>query len=216
MAQPLPQLIWLPPELSIESIKNPDYRQLLEQLDSGDRSKDGIELLRCEPTELYSLVLARLADAAAPAAAGNAARFLIDTHQKDQRYAWRLADLLADRAADVDVNKESQDPTKSLDLFRDAVRQAQNLVILFGQVDTPWLSNRITEALKVIGSQLAVGETRVLQRLWVLLLPGCAGLPDLGLPPLIQLTPLDNRDSDAIDPDKVTSLLNPAADGGGQ
>jgi hypothetical protein len=214
LAQPLRQLIWLPPGLVIDNITNADYRELIEQLDSGERGKDNIELLRCEPTELYSLVLARLADVAPPAAVGDPARFLIDTHQKDQRYAWRLADLLAERAADVDVNKESQDPTRSLDLFRDAVRQAQNLIILFGQVETPWLSNRITEAIKVIGGQLANGETAVLERLWVLMLPGSPGLPaDLRIPPIIKLNPIDNRDDDAIDPARLDELLAPGASG---
>ena len=51
--------------------------------------------------------------------------FLIDTHQKDQRYAYKLADLLAERGADVDFNKESRDPTESLRGFERAVQDVQ-------------------------------------------------------------------------------------------
>ena len=207
LQQPLRQIIWLPPDLSIDAVRNDDYRELVRQLDSGERSKDGIELLRCDRNELIEQVLTRIAAAGQPTAVADEASFLIDTHQKDQRYAYQLAGLLAERGADVDFNKESQDPVQSLALFEEAVRQARTLVILFGQVNAPWLSSRLKTAVKVMAEQF-MADQQQLERLCVLLLPGSQGMPaELRLPPTINLTALDNRGSDAIDTQQLDSLL---------
>ena len=218
LANPLRQLIWLPPDLAIDAIRNDDYRKLVEQLDSGERAKGGIELLRCGRNELIDQVLIRIAEAgqrAATSATVDDARFLIDTHQKDQRYAYQLAGLLTEHGADVDFNKESQDPVQSLALFEDAVRQARTLVILFGQVNAPWLSSRLKTAVKVMAEQFMADEP-LLERLCVLLLPGSQGMPpELRLPPTIKLTTLDNRGSDAIDPEQLNCLLTPGASAAG-
>jgi len=209
LAKSVRQLIWLPEELEIEKIENPAYRTWVQALGEGEREKADIELVRCDLNALIELIRVRIADAGKqPVVSQGDATFLIDTHQKDQLYAFQLAGLLAEQGANVDINKESLDPVQSLALFEQAVRQTENLVILFGQVNGSWLTNRVRIAVKVMAEQFSAGESCILEHLWIMLLPGSQGIPpDLRLPPMIKMTPLDNIGSDSVEPENVASLL---------
>jgi hypothetical protein len=212
----VPTLVWVPDTLQTEAIEDEAHRAWLQQLEGGARGGPSYEFVRATPRALLDLVAQKLQELEQRSAqAQQALSFLIDTHQKDQRYAYRLDDLLAERGADVDFNKESQDPTQSLTNFEQAVRRARNLVIVFGQVTAAWLQGRIKTAVKVLAEQLASEPAFTLENVWVFLLPGSQGSTAIPrLPPVIRISVLDNSRSEAIDPGVVAQMLAPPGTGG--
>ena len=138
-------------------------------------------------------------------------RLLIDTHRKDQRYAFALAAGLTAQLPDLDVDFiKDADGTAGLTQFENAVGQAHDLVVLFGQVAPTWVQRRIERAWKVAATQFGSNEL-VLENIWVLLLPDCPGMPRMSH--LIRVEVLDNRASDDIDPENLQRLLPGAVRG---
>ena len=208
---PVQTLVWVPDSLRTEAVEDDAHRAWLQDLQDGARSGASYEFVRATPRALLDLISQKLqALEQRSVQPQQALSFLIDTHQIDQRYAYRLADLLADKGADVDFNKESQDPTQSLTNFEQAVRRARNLIILFGQVASGWLHGRIKTAVRVLWEQLASEPMFTLENVWVLLLPGSDGSTAIPrFPPLIKVSVLDNSRSETIDLDVVAQMLAP-------
>ena len=107
------------------------------------------ELVKCLQTDFINSVIERIARCRKPATvqSGNLS-YLIDTHQKDQRFAFKLADFLSEKGAAIDFNQESQDPGISLTKFEQSVTQVKNLILISGKVGTAWVVGRIKENLQ--------------------------------------------------------------------
>ncbi len=214
LSSPVPQILWLPAALASADVEDEDHRQLIQRIRSHDRGESRYELVEGEPTELSNYLRERLAELVAPLPQpGSAQSFLIDTHQKDQRYAFELAAYLATRNLEVDFNQESRDPAASLTQFEAAVRYVTNLILVCGSVTPDWVQQRIRKAVKIVAEQLAA-EEQTLENIWLYRMPGPGGQGVLPrLPPLLNIVVLDNSASAAIDPAVAGRLL--AGDPGG-
>ena len=208
--QSIPQLVWIPTDLEITTVENTAQRQFLESCDNRPRAQGQYELVRCLQSEFVHLVVERIAAMQDEGQAESPTlSYLIDTHQKDQRYAFRLADYLLDKGAQVDFNHESSDPMVSLVKFEKSIHQVKNLILVCGQVGTAWLVGRIKKAFKVITEQFGSEDQLLLENIWLFLAPNSAGKPDLpAFPPLIKINVLDNSRSDKIDPHVTERLLD--------
>lgn len=203
----VPKLIWVPDDLKSDDIEDEDQREFLKRLETGDRGTTNYEFLRCSRVALSEILLQRIGALGDHVPPTNPT-FLVDTHQKDQRYAYKLAALLAERGADVAFNRESVDPTESLSNFQRAVMEVRNLIVMFGRVGAPWLKRRIEVALKVVAEQFQSESPANLEAIWICLLPESSGPAALQMPTgIIKLQLLDNTRSDAIDPAIVAQLL---------
>jgi hypothetical protein len=207
--QSIPQLVWIPTDLEIAAIENEAQRQFLESCDTRPRAQGQYEFVRCLQSEFIHLLVERIAVMQDEGrAASPALSYLIDTHQKDQRYAFRLADYLLDKGAQVDFNHESSDPMVSLVKFEKSIHQVKNLILVCGQVGTGWLVGRIKKAFKVITEQLGSEDQLLLENIWLFIAPNSSGKPDLPVfPSLININILDNSRSDKIDPQVTDRLL---------
>ena len=144
--------------------------------------------------------------------ANQTSNFLIDTHQKDQLFAFQLAAMLSGKEINVEFNQESEDPIKSLENFEQAVQEVQNLIIMFGSVTPVWLQQRIKTAIKIIANQLQTGST-TLDAIWVFMLPNSPGKEAVGeFPRLLKINYLDNSTSQTIDDSVIDSLLSQASE----
>jgi len=133
-------------------------------------------------------------------------RFLIDTHVKDQMSAFELAAKLSGKKIKVGFNQETDDPVQSLENFENAVKEVQNLIIMFGEVDPNWLQGRIQTALKVIANQWH--ESVALQNIWICLLPASRDTQTSNnFPPILNIQYLDNSGSPSIDEGIIETLL---------
>jgi hypothetical protein len=206
----IPQLVWVPEDLNIAAIENEEQRRFLESCENRPRAPGQYEFVRCLQSEFVNLVGERIAGLAADARdESRRLSYLIDTHQKDQRYAFRLADFLLDKGADVDFNHESSDPLVSLVKFEQSVKKVKNLVLICGQVGPAWLVGRIKKAFKAVCEQFETEERLGLEHIWLFLAPSSSGKPDLpAFPPLIKINVLDNSRSTEIDPQVTSQLLS--------
>ena len=209
----IPQLVWIPTDLDIAAVANADQRQFLESCDTRPRVQGQYEFVRCLQSEFVHLVAERIAGLREESGdASQALSYLIDTHQKDQRYAFRLADYLLDQGAQVDFNHESSDPMVSLVKFENSVHQVKNLILVCGQVGSAWLVGRIKKAFKVITEQFGSEDQLQLENIWLFLAPNSPGQPDLpAFPPLININIIDNRCCEKIDPQVTARLLDAGA-----
>jgi hypothetical protein len=202
-----PQLIWAPPDLDINAIEDADYRNFLIDLEQGDRGKRNFEFVRASMVDFAEIVRAKAsALQPAPAGAPPGDSLLLDTHQKDQRFGFKIADMLAENGIEVQFNQESADPVKSLDQFESAIQHAKSLMIMCGQVAPEWLMGRIKKAVRVAAEQFDRDDSNILEDIWVYLLPGA------GAPPLLNRIPfrieiLDNSSRQAIDPDVMAPFF---------
>lgn len=207
-------LVWLPDRLEEEDMEDEAQAEWLRDLEGGQLGDSGFQFIRSSRQAITDQVIQTLAELQREAPATHEVQsFLIDTHQKDQRFAYKLAEMLSEHDLDVEFNKESRDPIKSLSDFESAVREVQNLVIMFGQVAPGWLKGRIQTAVKVVAEQFQM-ETPLLNNIWVCMLPGNPGQRAIPrTPPLIRLDLLENQSDEDIDSDLVQRLLG--ADGEG-
>jgi hypothetical protein len=211
------KLVWVPPDLNLSDDQNDAQREFLNNLANGDRSSGQYEFVQRPQTAFLDVVRDIVAQLQMRLGNGAPRRtFFMDTHQKDQRYAFKLADLLAERGLDVEFNQESRDPTLSLARFEQSIRQVQNLIILAGKVDLAWLKGRIKKAFKIVSEQLfEASDSLALENIWVFLAPASGGRVELPqFPPLIKINILDNSHAEAIDLQVISPLLQQANAGG--
>ena len=208
--QSVEQLVWVPSDLDIAAVENEQQRQFLQNCDTRPRTLGQYEFVKCLQSDFVSLVRERIDHCRQQIDdQPRQLSYLIDTHQKDQRYAFKLADFLMEKGAEVDFNHESRDPTVSLIKFEQSVKNVKNLVLVCGKVGPAWLIGRIKKAFKVISEQFEFENQSSLEHIWLFLAPRSAGRLDLpSFPPLIQIGILDNSQSDHIDPQITTRLLD--------
>ncbi len=206
--QSIQQLVWVPSDLDIATVEDEAQRRFLQNCETRPRTLGQYEFVKCLQSDFVSLVRDRIDQIRQQT--NDPARhpsYLIDTHQKDQRYAFKLADFLMEKGAEVDFNHESQDPTVSLIKFEHSVKNVKNLVLVCGKVGPAWLIGRIKKAFKVISEQFEFENRSSLEHIWLFLAPLSTGRPDLpAFPPLIHIDILDNSQSDRIDP-RITARL---------
>jgi TIR domain-containing protein len=207
MSKALPKLIWVPDDLETDAITDVGQREFLKGLENGERGTKNYEFVRCNRVALSDILLQKISAITDQLLPTNLT-FLVDTHQKDQRYAYKLADLLADQGVDVAFNRESVDPSESLANFQRAVMTVRNLIVMYGRVGEAWLKRRIQVALKVVAEQFQSESPSNLQAIWICLLPESASPVALRMPTgILRINLLDNTRSDAIEPTIVTQLL---------
>ena len=71
-------------------------------------------------------------------------------HRADQHYGFELAaDLTRDHPElTVRITSDADRPADSWGGFEDLVRQAQDLIVLFGRVEPEWVKGRVERAFK--------------------------------------------------------------------
>lgn len=212
--QSIPQLVWVPSDLDIAAVENEKQRQFLQNCETRPRTLRQYEFVKCLQSDFVNLVRERINQCRQQSDdPAKHLSYLIDTHQKDQRYAFKLADLLMDKGAEIDFNHESSDPTVSLVKFEQSVKNVKNLILVCGKVGPAWLIGRIKKAFKVISEQFEFENRSSLEHIWLFLAPRSASRPNLPLfPPLIHIDILDNSQSDHIDPQIATRLLAAGAE----
>jgi hypothetical protein len=113
---------------------------------------------------------------------------------------------LVEKGADVEINKESSDPIRSLENFEQAIRRVKHLIVMFGEVAPAWLLGRVRKAAKIVAEQFEAGEN-TLEGVWIYLLPGCTGSLELPRMPF-RVEVLDNSTYPSLEPKILTPLFS--------
>jgi len=162
-------LIWVPQQLDRESIEDPAYNQFLDKLENGSRHQRAYDFIRGPSSSIVREILEKIdslkastnthQDALVPAA-------LLDTHFKDQAYAYSLSQYLLERHVQPYINPEEDDPRKNLKIFQERLKQVSLLIIFFGNVALEWVRERLATAV-----QIAIAEGCPLKACGVYLAP---------------------------------------------
>ena len=204
-ASDTPSLLWLSDTVQIDHVEDPAQQHWLASLESAARDGDSYRFQHSSQQGLIAELLDRIDQLARPDTGPRS--FVIDPRGPDQSFGFELAaDLTRGHARmKVRFTSDADQPASNWSGFEDLVRQAQDLIVLFGQAEPGWVQGRVERAFKVAVAQL--GDDIGLQNIWVLLLPDSPGAEALKLNKLISFEVLDNRDSPRISDGIVARLL---------
>jgi hypothetical protein len=150
------QLIWLPPAplVDIPMIKDEAYRSFLTNLEQQERDRERYSFARvldnAVPDEIVNKIRRLIAPKPNKGTAASAA--MLETHRKDQLHALELYPLLLGKAFQPYINPDDDDPRKSFERFRALVSEISVLIIIFGQVTSDWVIERLNASLQVAGT----------------------------------------------------------------
>ena len=112
------QLIWAPKELNIQAIEETQQKDFLDKIANGDRAAKRYEFIHSTKTDFIDILIQKLDEFGKTSTNGvSSTSFLIDTHQKDQRYAFELGSQLSQKGVQVEFNHESRHPSQNMEIF---------------------------------------------------------------------------------------------------
>jgi len=200
-------ILWCPKTLNNDDFEDESQLAWLKNAEEQERPHNKFHFVRSTRQELITQVkqMLILLDQQSPTT-NIKERFIIDTHQKDQEHAYKLAALLTERGLDVDLKKESDEPTDNIETFEKAMREAQHFIITFGIVTTDWIKQRIQFAVQAtVGLMLKEKESAVI---WIFMPPGFNNYDQLPkVPASIKINYL-LCDSDHLETDSLRPLLD--------
>jgi hypothetical protein len=206
-AERRPQLIWIPKALDLASIEEEGYRQFLDQLENGHRKDAQYEFVRGAGPLVATQILERLAQLQSGPAPVPPRGVLLDTHLKDQMFAFEISKLLLTNNVQPYINPQEDDPGKNLDAFEARLAQVSSLAIVYGSVTESWVRQRLGVAL-----QMSIAKNLPIKSFSVVLVPPpkqdraltfSVGAITVGL--------IDNSGSATVNPSLFAGLLAPAA-----
>lgn len=209
------QFVWVPRNLRYEDIEDHEYAHFLQSLENGPRKKDEFVFIRDEKTCLSQQVLDVISKVRREGEVVEGAPILLDTHPKDQHFAFKLAVYLSGKGCKVDFNQESTDPVVGLRNFEAALKYASDLIIIYGTVAPTWVIERLKKTIKFVNTQFINTDKISLQNIWVCSLPSSRKINEFsGLPKMFRINYLDHQHSDNPDEGVFVPLLARAKNGG--
>lgn len=204
------QIIWIPEDLDIESIDDVDQRHWIGDLESRRRDSKTYEFVRSGQKALSELIIQQIEKLRqSENSADSEQSYLIDTHEKDQQYAFQLGNLLSQNGVTVEFNRESKDPVENISRFERDLQKVHHLILMFGRVSATWLKQRILRAYHLKTSLALNAKPILLENIWVCLTPEYKGeqvVPSLG--GMFPIKLLDNRGREEIDPAVIQTLFD--------
>ncbi|MGE5341681.1 MAG: TIR domain-containing protein [Candidatus Omnitrophota bacterium] len=204
-----PQMIWVPGSLNYEKIEDRSYQTFLQSLEFNIRKKK-YEFLRSPKTYLSDLILEKINGLKQKIQGEDAYSYiLLDTHQKDQRMAFKLAEFISSKNLKIEFNQELRDPVSSIRHFEESLKYATSLIIIFGEVTPSWVFERLKKAISIIDIQLKDENKKNLKKVWVYLLPPSRITPEITeLANTHGIKFLDNRHSDYPDEKVIDRIFS--------
>ena len=150
-----PQLIWVSQRVKLGESTNEsadvDWLSFLNRIDSAKREEDQYQIVRCPPSELASLIAARVAEPPPrPAPSGEAPAVLLDTHERDHLVAFDVCKALLTSGVRPDLIAQQDGPAQNSSLFAERLKGTRGLIVLFGRSSEEWVRARLDEARKLM------------------------------------------------------------------
>lgn len=141
------QLIWVPKTLDIEAVEDADYREFLTGLKDRQADPKAYKFIPEAPTRIADEILAQLellkqAAVPPPLPPGQSVA-LLDMHWNDSRFIADLGPVFSERHVELRLTSGGEGPESNMTQFNDSLKQASVLVIIFGQVASEWVCQRI-------------------------------------------------------------------------
>jgi len=204
----LPQLVWISQRVPLgpaaaNASADVSWLTFLRQLESAKRDERQYQIVRCPPSELASLVAARVREEAPapPPLPGETPAVLLDTHERDHLVAFDVCKALLSSGVRPDLIAQQDGPGQNTTLFAERLRQARGLIVLFGRASEEWVRARLDE-----GRKLMVTSPGGLRFCGVLMAPPNEGKNQAAFEhPLFKTHVIDIRQG--LNPDALGSVL---------
>ena len=148
------QMIWMPAETDFATVEEEKYAIFLQGLETGKVSSKSYEFVRGSkatlPQEIIEFALEVQAKQKQKAVPKERISVLLDTHFKDQEFAFDLSKALLRNDIQPYVNPQEDDPRKNISLMGDRLSQVKKLIFLYGGVSKDWVLERMSAALQLI------------------------------------------------------------------
>ncbi len=198
------QLIWVPNNLELKSIEDEAHKSFLTQLEKGDRDKGSYEFMRSATTSLVPQILKKLEQLQTVTKTnGTSQSVLLDTHLKDQIFAFELGSILLKNGIQAYINPQEDDPNKNMDILEARLKEVSTLMILFGSVNEDWVRQRLGAAL-----QLSVIKNLQIKSFCVFTVPPEKKKEELNFnfgP--VNVHTFNNSKNETLDPEALTTML---------
>ena len=212
------QVLWVPGTIKYNEVDDEAYGRFLASLEADERRGQKFEHIRKGKTELFQIIAEKVTQMKESSNGDiEEGAILLDTHQKDQRFAYKLADLLADNGLDVEITKESRDPVQTMRNFEEYLKYVNSLIIMFGDVAPNWVLGRLKKTAELITRQFISENCSTFECCYVYMLPNSEKSPAFSqLPGFFRVLYLDNRHSPDIDPKVLEPVLATCGRGQGR
>lgn len=153
------QLIWVPKNLELDEVEEPNYKQFLTELESGALSNERLEYIKGMKSgisrEVLDLMQLLESKAKSQQTAVQQTAVLLETHLSDQFFAFDLGKRLLEHGIQPFVNPQDDNPRQNIEKINERIDQVSQLIFLFGQASRDWVHERIKATLKhLIGLDL--------------------------------------------------------------
>jgi hypothetical protein len=206
----VPQLIWVPKDVQVQTVEEEKYRDFLNQLENGVRQEKQYDFVRGSAANLGPQILEKLDQMTRQdPQVGDIKAVLLDTHIKDQLHALELGRYFVENNIQPYINPQEDDPNENIDILESRLKQVNVLVIMYGSVNAAWVRQRLGAAL-----QLSIVEALAINAFCVLAVPPVKQPEELdfNLGPIpIQL--IDNSKG-ALNPELLAPVLAGMRNGG--
>lgn len=147
------KLIWIPGQLNLNDIEEEPYKHFLSDLDSGTKNAPKLDFVRGVKSELTTQVkdiITRIIKETAPVPIEGQLSVLLDTHIKDQLFAFEFGKFMLDKNIQPYINPQDDDPHKNISMLEDRISLVRKLIFFYGKVSKDWVIERMNAALQVI------------------------------------------------------------------
>jgi hypothetical protein len=150
------QFVWVPPPalLDIQAVKDPGYRDLLQEFDKDDRDESRYSFVRAPerdvPQEIINYLRRPKPEPQKPET--HTMEALLETHRKDQLRALDLYQLLVEKNIQPRINPGEDDPQKNFEQFQALIQTISVLIIIYGSVASEWVRERLNSSLQLAGT----------------------------------------------------------------
>ncbi|MEM8509310.1 MAG: toll/interleukin-1 receptor domain-containing protein [Bacteroidota bacterium] len=149
-----PPLLWIPEETDFETVEEEDYKAFLENVEVGKASSGLYEFIRGSKSTLAAEIVdfaeqIKVSRQVVPSEDEKLA-VLLDTHFKDQSYAFDLGKALLENEIQPFINPHEDDPRKNINFLADRIGRVSKMIFLYGKVSKEWVLERMSAALQLI------------------------------------------------------------------
>ena len=154
LASSTSNMIWVPSETNFSDIEDENYKLFMENLETGKAFAREYEFVRSSKSTIAQEIIdfaeqIKTRQTQKKVEQGQLS-VLLDTHFKDQQYAFDLGKALLENQIQPFINPQEDDPRKNINQLSDRISQVKKLIFLYGNVSKEWVLERISVALRLI------------------------------------------------------------------
>ena len=203
----VPKLFWVPAQLSLEDIEVEHYKKFIADLNTGTLTAPNLDFIKGSKSELPAQVndlIVKIVKDRTPETSSGQLSVLLDTHYKDQAYAFDLGKSMLEKEIQPFINPEEDDPRKNIHILQERISQVTKLIFFYGRAPRDWVLQRMSAALQFI-----VANQYPVEDFCVFMVPPHKDSNDISLNQrFLKVNVFNYSDKTVLDPRSLTDFFN--------